>query len=193
MATLDVELTQLGEALEAAAKRDLARRLGPTRRRRTLALAAAVLALLAAVGGGVAATVFRGPSHFEHGQLVLPTHLASEMGRLNGALDACYLASGARRVELGDGAFTYSDPSGSAQRACQPQQDAVNAFADGPEMRAAADAAAPLLRAFWSCMRNSDALPENSTQATAALQSNAFRATEDACSAKANAAVRRGR
>jgi len=39
-----------------------------------------------------------------------------------------------------------NDPGGNAQGACQREQAAVNAFADGPEMRPAADAAAPLLR-----------------------------------------------
>jgi hypothetical protein len=192
MNTLELELTKIGDALEAAAGRDLSSRLGPTRRRRTLALAAAVVAVLGAVGGGVAATVLSGPSHFEHGKLVLPPQLATEMGRLNTALDACYLANGATRVDLGDGAFTYSDPDGTAQRACQRQQAAVNAFADGPQMRAAADAAAPLLRAYWTCMRSSGALPEDPMQAAAVLHTTAFRTTEESCSAKANAAAGSG-
>src|SRR5207253_1593916 len=133
-----------------------------------------------------------GSTHFEHGKLVLPFRLASEMGRLNAALDACYLANGAARVDLGGGAFTYSDPEAAAQAACRPEQAAVDAFADGPEMRAAVDAAAPLLRAFWRCMQLSGALPTDPSHAALDLRSRAFEAQEDACSAKAEAAIPAG-
>jgi hypothetical protein len=187
MTDLDFDLRRLGDALELAARRDLARRLGPSRRRRTLALVAIAFALLAGVTAAVAATVVGGPSHFEHGKLVLPAQVADEMARLNARLDACYIAHGASRVDLADGGFTYRDPQGVAQAACAPEQRAVDAYANGPEMRAASDAAAPLLRAFWTCMRRSGVFPQDQGQAVADLRSPAFRAAEDACSAEANA------
>jgi hypothetical protein len=184
---LDLELVHLGDSLERAARRDLSSRLGPTRRRRTFAVALSALALVAGVGAALAASL-SGGSHIDHGKLVLPRRVAAEMGRLNAALDACYIANGARRVELGGNAFAYAQ-AGRAETVCQPQQDAVNAFADGPEMRAATHAAEPLLKAFWNCMLRSGALPQDTEEAAVDQSSPTLRAATDKCSAEANAAM----
>jgi hypothetical protein len=191
MTEIDFELAQFGDALVRAARRDVTSRFGPTRRRRTLTVATIALALVGA-SAAVAATMLAGGGQIEHGKLVLPAPVATQIARLNGALDACYIANGATRVDLGGGAFTYNDPQGAAQTACQPQQDAVTAFADGPEMQAATTAAAPLLKAFWGCMRQSGALSDDRSQAAKNLHSAAFLAQEDACSSSANAAVAQG-
>jgi hypothetical protein len=191
MTETDLQLTQFGDALVRAARSDVASRFGPTRRRKTLAVVTIVLVLVGA-STAVAATMLASGAQVENGRLVLPAPLAMQMARVNGALDACYIANGATRADLGGGAFTYNDPQGTAQASCQPQQDAVTAFADGPEMRAATRSAAPLLMAFWSCMRQSGALSDDRAEAANNLRSMAFRTLEDACSASANSAVAKG-
>lgn len=81
-----------------------------------------------------------GGAYWAHGQFHDPPAIAKRMSSLNGALDTCLPSHGATRVNIGDavssagGGWTYNDPHGAAQAACQAQQDAVMAFADGPEM-----------------------------------------------------------
>jgi hypothetical protein len=174
MTGIEVELSGLGDELQAAAVRDLARSWRAPRRRTLIVLAAAV-AVLGLVGAGIAATVFGGGSRIENGRLVLPARVASEMARLNNALDRCYLANGATRVPL-DRGWTYDDPHSTAQRACAQEQQAVNTFGDGPEMAAAERAAAPLLAAFWNCVQASKAVPYTS----------AFDQVVERCSREAN-------
>jgi hypothetical protein len=127
-------------------------------------------------------------AYFAHGKLRFPSAIADRIDALNGALDACYLSHGAKRVPLQNGAWTYADPAGAAATACSVQQDAVNAFANGAVMRGAASAATPLLQAFYACLGNSPAVPKtDDVQFDASAQ--AYRAAAEACSAHANAAV----
>jgi hypothetical protein len=109
------------------------------------------------------------------------------MASLNGALDVCLTSHGAPRVSIAGGGWTYQDPNGVAQAACQSQQDAVNTFADGPELAGVTQGIQPLMKAFWSCMYRTGVVPKN-PDVQVDIYSTAMRAGEDACSAEANRA-----
>ena len=122
-----------------------------------------------------------------HGKLQDPPAIAAQMATLNGALDVCLTSHGAPRVAIAGGGWTYQDPNGVAQAACKSQQDAVNTFADGPEMAGESQGIQPLMNAFWSCMYRTGVVSKN-PDVMVDLQSAAVKAGEDACSVEANTA-----
>lgn len=122
-----------------------------------------------------------------HGKLQEPPAIAAQIASLNGALDACLTSHGAARVSIAGGGWTYQDPHGVAQAACQPQQDAVNTFDHSAEMAGVRQGMGPLMDAFWSCMARTGVIPKNPA-VVVDLPSTAVRAGEDACSAEANRA-----
>lgn len=130
-----------------------------------------------------------GGAFFAHGKLQYSTTIASRLSSLNDALDACYTSHGAPRVSIAGGGWTYQDPRGAAQTACQPQQNAVNAFAGGAEMAGFSQTIRPLVHAFWSCMLSHGIVPPNADDVQVDTQSPAFTAGAGACSAAANSAL----
>jgi len=122
-----------------------------------------------------------------HGKFQYPPAIAARIASLNGALEVCLESHGAPRVSIAGGGWTWPDPNGVAQAACQSQQDAANTFADGPEMAGVTQGAQPLMDAFWSCMYRTGVVPKN-PDVIVDIYSTAVRAGEDACSAEANLA-----
>lgn len=127
-----------------------------------------------------------GGAYWAHGQVHDPPAIASRISRLNNALDACYTSNGATRVSIAGGGWTYQDPNGVAAAVCQSQQDASNAFADGPEMVGYSKAIHPLIAAFWSCMTSHDIVPPDGRGMQVDTKLRAFNAGAIACSAAAN-------
>jgi hypothetical protein len=173
-----------------------------TRHTRGLVALSAALVAAAVAYGGVAA--FAGSSKssvsnfarghalgaqafYEHGRIRLPGAIVATTDQLNAALDSCYLGHGATRVPLSQGGWTYNDPNGVAQSACQSQQAAVDGFANGSEMAGFSQAVQPLARDYWACMVGAGAVPPNVVGADVDVSSSAFKSTADSCSAKANA------
>ncbi len=128
-----------------------------------------------------------GEAFWAHGKLQDPPAIAAHIASLNGALDVCLTSHGAPRVSIAGGGWTYQDPNGVAQAACQSQQDAVNTFADGAEMAGVTQGIQPLMEAFWSCMYSTGVVPKN-PDVVVDIYSTAVRAGEDACSAEADRA-----
>ena len=122
-----------------------------------------------------------------HGKLQDPPAIAARIASLNGALDVCLTSHGAPRVGIAGGGWTYNDPHGVAQAACQSQVDAVNTFDHSDEMAGVRQGSQPLMDAFWSCMDRTGVIPKN-PDVIADLQATAVKAGEDACSAGANRA-----
>ena len=122
-----------------------------------------------------------------HGKFQYPPAIAARIASLNGALDVCLTSHGAPRVSIAGGGWTYQDPNGVAQAACQSQQDAVNTFANGAEMAGVTQGIEPLMKAFWACMYRTGVVPKN-PDVIVDLYSTAIKAGEDACSAEANRA-----
>ncbi len=127
-----------------------------------------------------------GHAFFSHGRLQYPKDIANQFDNLNGVLDSCYLSHGATKVASPDGSWTYSDPGSVAQPACVGAQDAVNAFANGPEMAGFSVAVAPLTRAFWACMIATGVVPPLNVDGNVDTTTTGFKTGADACSTKAN-------
>ena len=128
-------------------------------------------------------------AYFEHGQLHWPARIAGTIGRLNDALDSCYLAHGAKHVPFENGGFSYSDPTGSAKAACALEQGAVNDYAESDEMKGFSRGVQPLEDTFWGCLSKAGVAAQQGGTGTAPdTRSATFVAAADSCSAEADRA-----
>lgn len=125
------------------------------KRRGTIAIACFAIASVTLAGyqsfhSTSARAVLPSPASLQGGY---PPVIAQKIAALNDALERCLLIHGARRVELGGGAWTYDDAGSEATQACKARVDASNAFASSSEMRQAEAAIQLATAPLEACLR----------------------------------------
>jgi hypothetical protein len=169
-----------------------------------LVLALALLAVAALAGGKLANSSSAARPNQAPAKKLAPAAAATpknnfgfskavqaKIDRLNDDLDSCLLAHGARRVALAGGGWTYTDPGGRPSAACAAVQARVNAYADSPDVRAAAAAVMPAVEAYARCLEAHGVARSVHGPTTAAEQAARAKA-HVACGGSAADAIPRG-